>query len=85
MIPISLLEKYNMVSMEQYKEWFGDTPSIEKDFYQDFLIQTDHIPNKIIEAQALNTKTEDYTEILECRQFARDEINRLRPLVKEEE
>lgn len=48
-IPSELLEKYNMTSMEQYKEMFGDSVDTEIMVYKTFLIQTDHIPNKIIE------------------------------------
>lgn len=44
-----LLQKYNMVSMEQYKQMFGDTVDTELMVYKTFLLQTDHIPNKIIE------------------------------------
>ena len=69
MIPKEILERYNMAEMYCYES--------EIDFYQTFLIQTDHIPNKIIEAQILGEPAKDYTEILRYRQFARDEINRL--------
>lgn len=48
-IPNELLAKYNMTSMEQYKEMFGDTTDTEIMVYKTFLIQTDHIPNKIVE------------------------------------
>ena len=78
-----VLLKYNMVSLDRYKEMFGDTLDTEKTFYQTFLIQTDHIPNKIIEAQILDEEIDNYTEILNYRKFARQEINRLESLVKE--
>lgn len=43
--------------------------------YMTFLIQTDYIPNKIIEANFLGQPLdEDYTEILQARQFAREQI-----------
>ena len=48
MIPINLLIKYQMAldgeTKEEVKERYGD------EFYYVFLIQTDHIPNKIIES-----------------------------------
>lgn len=69
MLPIEILKKYKMAPMEKY--------FTEIDFYKTFLQQTDHIPNKIIEAQALGDTPEDYTEILNYRQIARNEINRL--------
>ena len=70
MIPIEILNKYEMTTIDHY--W------TEIDFYKTFLQQTDHIPNKIVEAQALGETPKDYIEILNYRQFARDEINKLR-------
>ena len=43
-IPVKILEKYNMMPFETFKEMFD-----EETFYKTFLIQTDHIPNKIAE------------------------------------
>ena len=52
MIPINLLIKYQMAfdgeTTEEVKERYGD------EFYSVFLIQTDHIPNKIIESLVEN-------------------------------
>lgn len=73
-----ILKKYNMKSLEEYKQRFGDSVETETEFYRTFLIQTDHIPNKIIEAQIMGARIDDYTEILQLRQNARKEINRLR-------
>lgn len=72
-----ILSKYNMTTLDKYKEMFGDTIETEKTFHQTFLIQTDHIPNKIIEAQILGKEIDDYTEILNLRQLARERINEL--------
>lgn len=69
MIPEEIYKKYQLADITEYES--------EQDFYYTFLIQTDHIPNKIIEAQILGEPVEDYTEILRYRQFARDEINRI--------
>lgn len=78
-----ILLKYNMTNLEEYKAIFGNALDTERTFYQTFLIQTDHIPNKIIEAQILNEEIDDYTEILNCRKFARQEINRLQEIERE--
>jgi len=78
MISIELLNKYNMVSLDEYKEMFGDTMDTEITFYTTFLIQTDHIPNKIIEAQIMGKEIGDYTEILNCREYCREKINELK-------
>ena len=69
MIPIEVLKKYEMAEKENYLT--------ELDFYKTFLQQTDHIPSKIIEAQALGNEPKGYTEILNYRKYARNEINRL--------
>lgn len=76
MITQELLKKYHMVTLEEYKEIFEDSIEVEIDYYKTFLIQTDHIPNKIIEAQILGEEVEDYTEILLSRKYARDKINK---------
>ena len=49
MISNEILKKYNMLSLDEYKTMFGDNLDTERTFYQTLLIQTDHIPNKIIE------------------------------------
>ena len=87
MIPKEIYKKYQLADITEYE--------CPQDFYRTFLIQTDHIPNKIIEALiedlASATITNfvkvfidfikavriEYKEVLECRKFARDEINRL--------
>ena len=73
-IPESITTKYNIST---YEEYVHDKESLEE-YCRLILRVTDHIPNKIIEAQILGETAEDYTEILRYRQFARDEINKLR-------
>lgn len=48
---------------------------IDKEVWKIFLIVTDHIPNKIIEAQMLGEESKDYTNILKLRKTAREQIN----------
>lgn len=69
-IPIEILEKYNMKSLEEYKEDLGNFS--ETEFYETFLIQTDFIPNKILEGVATS---EEYADELYYREFARRQIN----------
>ena len=77
-IPTDTLKRFNMQELECYKERHGDSANTEKGFYQTFLIQTDYIPSKLMEAQlAGETLDEDYTDILGYRKLAREEINRL--------
>ena len=49
MIPKEIYEKYNLADIEEYET--------ESAFYETFLIQTDHIPNKIIESLIENLAT----------------------------
>ena len=72
MIPINLLIKYQMAfegeTTEEVKERYGD------EFYSVFLIQTDHIPNKILEGVATS---EEYADELYYREVARQELDKL--------
>lgn len=93
MFSIDLLKKYNILSLKEYKEMYGDSVDTEKTFYETFLIQTDHIPLKIFEDYIVymvdnnvnvgNMKKffadvkEEYGDVLEARKFAREEINRI--------
>ena len=71
-IPVEILEKYNMKSLEEYKEDVGNFADTEKMFYETFLIQTDFIPNKILEGVVTS---EEYADELYYREFARQQIN----------
>lgn len=72
MISDELLNRYHI---NKNSPFFSDN-SI--DLYMTFLNQTDYIPNKIVEAQFLGTTLdEDYTEILQAREYAREQINEL--------
>lgn len=74
-----------MKSLDYYKEQHGDTVGTECTFYQTFLLQTDYISSKMMEAQlAGETLDEDYTQILQYRKLAREEINRLETEVETE-
>lgn len=76
MISEDLLVRYNMGNIEDYEALAGSKEKGEYDFYRTFLIQTDYVPNKIIEAQALGTPLDqDYTEILQARAYAREQIS----------
>lgn len=65
MIPKTLLEKYNIAELEVFKNMFGNTIDQEIVFYQTFLIQTDHIPNKIIEKLVEDLATATLVNFLE--------------------
>lgn len=64
MIPKEIYEKYHLADITEY-----ETESV---FYETFLIQTDFIPNKILEGVATS---EEYANELYYREFARQQIN----------
>ena len=67
-----------MISEELYRRYNVGVDMDELGRLHTFLIVTDHIPNKIIEAQAMGETPPDYTEILSARAEARKRINELR-------
>lgn len=71
-IPVEILKKYNMGSLEEYKKDFGDSADIERMFYETFLTQTDFILNKILEGVATSA---DYADELYYREIARQQIS----------
>ena len=77
MIPQAILNKYEMDNMDHYIKGYGEEEGTLA-FCLAFLTLTDHIPNKIIEAQVLGTDIDDYIEILELRQQARNKINEMK-------
>lgn len=78
MISDELMKKYNLPTFSEWNEAVElGVYDNNKELCQVFLNCTDHIPNKIIEAQILGEEVDDYTEILEARKTARAEINRI--------
>ena len=64
MIPKEIYEKYHLADITEY-----ETESV---FYETFLVQTDFIPNKILEGVATS---EEYADELYYREFARQQID----------
>lgn len=64
MIPKEIYEKYHLTDISEYETEAG--------FYQTFLIQTDHIPNKILEGVATSA---EYADELYYREVARQQIS----------
>ena len=79
MIPTEVLNRFYMQTLDWYKEQHGDTLDTEVTFYKTFLIVTDYIPSKIMEAQlAGETVNEDYSAVLQYRKEVRERINALK-------
>lgn len=76
MISKELMKRYKIRDVNFYVQLEGSEAAGTAAMYRSFLIQTDYIPNKIIEAQALGTPLDqDYTEILQARAYAREQIS----------
>ena len=79
MIPTEVLNRFYMQTLDWYKEQHGDTLDTEVTFYKTFLIVTDYVPSKMMEAQlAGEAINEDYSAVLQYRKEAREAINALR-------
>ena len=64
-----------MQPLDWYKEPHGDTLDTEVTFYKTFLIVTDYIPAKMMEAQlAGEIVNEDYSAVLQYRKEAREKL-----------
>ena len=48
--PIEILNKYDLPPLSEYVKTATDRPEVITGYYKQFLIQTDHISNKIIES-----------------------------------
>jgi hypothetical protein len=53
------------------------------EFYHYFLQQTDFVSAKIIDAQILGVECKDYTNVLNARAYAREQINILEAIIAE--
>jgi hypothetical protein len=73
-IPVALVQEYEVATLEKCIEMFGDSTDTERTFYQTFLMRTDHIPLKLIEG---SVSSADVAEELKYREIARQEIARL--------
>lgn len=74
MIPIELLKKHEMQTLEDFKANFADDVPTEINFYKTFLIQTNDVINKLTEGAI---HTEDCSDELLYRDFARQRIAEL--------
>ena len=72
------LQRFHMNTLEEYKKDFEDSPAIEREYYETFLIRTDYITLKMAESLILGEPYDNgYVDILELRKEARTRINEL--------
>lgn len=55
-----------------------DYTHTESDYYHSFLCASDYVAAKLSEAAYLHEQTEDYTDVIEARKYARHKINELK-------
>lgn len=77
----SLLEKYSMKTLGEYKADWGDSVETEISFYKTFLEKTDYVSSKCIEeyiqGKSKTQIVEKYGDLLDAREFARNKIREL--------
>ena len=66
------MKKYGVPTFEEYQ--IADKTFTKEMFYRTFLIETDFIPNKILEGVATS---EEYADELYYREVARQELDKL--------
>lgn len=77
MISKELLKKYDVETIESRIEHGASKEQAEEDTLRNFLTNTDYVANKIAEAIFLNEETQDYTETLQMRKYARGRIDEI--------
>lgn len=77
MISEELLKKYDVETIESRIEHGASKEQAEEDMLRNFLTNTDYVANKIAEAIFLNEETQDYTETLQMRKYARGRIDEI--------
>lgn len=78
MIADYILQRYHIGAIEAYAALEGSQKAGEETMYRTFLLHTDYVPNKIVEAQALGIPLDqDYTEVLQARAYAREQLDLL--------
>lgn len=77
MISKELLKKYDVETIESRIKHGASKEQAEEDTLRNFLTNTDYVANKIAEAIFLNEKTQDYTETLQMRKYARGRIDEI--------
>lgn len=78
MIADYILQRYHIGAIEDYAALEGSQKAGEETLYRTFLLHTDYVPNKIVEAQALGIPLDqDYTDVLQARAYAREQLDLL--------
>lgn len=70
--PIEILNKYDLPPLSEYVKTATDRPEVIEGYYRQFLINSNHVCDEILEGAATS---KEYADELYYREFARREIN----------
>lgn len=72
--PIEILNKYDLPPLSEYIKTATDRPEVIEGYYKQFLINSNHVCDEILEGVATS---EEYADELYYREVARQELDKL--------
>ena len=72
--PIEILNKYDLPPLSEYIKTATDIPEVIEGYYKQFLINSNHVCDEILEGVATS---EEYADELYYREVARQELDKL--------
>ena len=72
--PIEILNKYDVPPLSEYIKTATDRPEVIEGYYKQFLINSNHVCDEILEGVATS---EEYADELYYREVARQELDKL--------
>ena len=72
--PIEILNKYDLPPLSEYVKTATDRPEVIEGYYKQFLINSNHVCDEILEGVATS---EEYADELYYREVARQELDKL--------
>ena len=72
--PIEILNKYDLPPLSEYVKTATDRPEVIEGYYKQFLINSNHVCDEILEGVATS---EEYANELYYREVARQELDKL--------
>ena len=73
-LPIEILNKYDLPPLSEYIKTATDRPEVIEGYYKQFLINSNHVCDEILEGVATS---EEYADELYYREVARQELDKL--------
>lgn len=72
--PIEILNKYDLPPLSEYVKTATDRPEVIEGYYRQFLINSNHVCDEILEGVVASS---DYADELYYREVARQELDKL--------